>query len=112
MTTRKLLESAAKAAGMTHLSYCEVWDCMAVYNPAGYFEWYTYWNPVKNSDHAVDLISRLNLTVMGHTGGITVSNSSGTILIEMEYSSSCEASKARTIRLAITTVAAAIGESM
>jgi hypothetical protein len=30
----------------------------------------------------------------------------------MEYSSSCEASKARTIRLAITTVAAAIGESM
>ena len=112
MTTRKLLESAAKAANMTHLTYCEAWDCMAVYNPAGYFDWDTYWNPVNNSDHAIDLISRLSLNVMGHTDGITVSNLSGTVLIEVEYSPSCEASKARAIRLAITTVAAAIGESM
>lgn len=112
MTTRKLLESAAKAAGLTHLTYCEAWDCMAVYNPVGYFEWDTYWNPVNSSDQAIDLISRLNLTVMGHTGGITVSNSSGTVLIEVEYSPNCEVSKARTIRLAITTVAAAIGESV
>ena len=109
MSTRKLLESAAKAANMTHLTYCEAWDCMAVYNLAGYFEWDTYWNPVKYSDTAIDLISRLNLCVMGHTDGVTVSNSSGTVLIEVDYSPGCEAED---IRLAITKVAAAIGESM
>ena len=109
MSTRKLLESAAKAAKMTHLTYCEAWDCMAVYNPEGYFEWKTCWNPIKNSDDAIDLISRLSLNVMGHTDGVTVSNLSGTVLIEVEYSRDCEA---QSIRLAITTVAAAIGESM
>ena len=112
MSTRKLLESAAKAASMTHLTYCELWDCMAVYNPAGYFEWKTYWNPSKVSDHAMDLISRLSLSVMGHTDGITVSNSTGTILIEEEFSPCCEESKVQAIKLAITKVAAAIGESL
>ena len=112
MSTRKLLEFAAKAANMTHLAYCEVWDCMAVYNPAGYFEWKTYWNPSKVSDHAMDLISRLSLSVMGHTDGITVSNSTGTILIEEEFSPGCEESKVQAIKLAITKVAAAIGESL
>lgn len=112
MSTRKLLESAAKAANMTHLTYCEVWDCMAVYNPAGYFEWKTYWNPSKVSDHAMDLISRLSLSVMGHTDGITVSNSTGTILIEEEFSPGCEESKVQAIKLAITKVAATIGESL
>lgn len=109
MSTKKLLESAAKAANMTNLTYCEAWDCMAVYNPAGYFEWKTYWNPSKVSDQAIDLISRFNLCVMGHTDGITVTNSSGTVLIEVDYSPGCEA---QAIRLAITMVAAAIGESM
>ena len=112
MSTRKLLESAAKAANMTHLSYCEVWDCMAVYNPAGYFEWDTYWKPVRNSEQAMDLISRLSLNVMGHADGITVSNSNGTILIEEEFSPGCEESKVQAIKLAITKVAAAIGESL
>lgn len=110
MSTRKLLESAAKAAKMTHLTYCEVWDCMAVFNSAaGYFERDTYWNPRKNSDHAMDLISRLSLSVMGHTDGITVSNLTGTILIEEEFSPGCEESKVQAIKLAITKVAAAIG---
>ena len=112
MSTRKLLESAAKAANMTHLTYCEVWDCMAVYNPAGYFEWDTHWNPRKNSDHALDLITRLQLNVMGHSDGVTVSNSSGTILIEEEFDPGCEESKVQAIKLAITKVAAAIGESL
>ena len=112
MPSRKLLESAAKAASMTHLTYCELWDCMAVYNPAGYFEWKTYWNPSKVSDHAMDLISRLSLNVIGHTDGIMVSNSTGTILIEEEFSPGCEESKVQAIKLAITKVAAAIGESL
>ena len=111
-TNRELLEYAAKAAGLTHLTYCEVWNCMAVYNPAGYFEWDTYWNPSKVSDHAMDLISRLSLSVMCHTDGITVSNSTGTILIEVDYGSGSESDKAAAVLLAITKVAAAIGESL
>ena len=109
---KELLESAAKAANMTNLTYCEVWDCMAVYNSAGYFEWDTYWNPRKNSDHALDLITRLQLNVMGHSDGVTVSNLSGTILLEEEFDPGCEESKVRAIKLAITKVAAAIGESL
>ena len=109
---RELLESAAKAANMTHLTYCKVWGCMAVYNSAGYFEWGTYWNPVRNSDHAMDLISRLSLSVMIHSDGVTVSNSTGTITIREKFSPNCDASKSQVIKLAITKVAAAIGESL
>lgn len=111
-TNRELLESAAKAVNMTHLTYCEIWDCMAVYNPAGYFEWKTYWNPSKVSDQVIDLISRLSLNVMCHSDGVTVGNSNGTILIEEEFSPGYEASKVQAIKLAITKVAAAIGESL
>lgn len=112
MATRKLLESAAKAANMTHLTYCEVWDCMAVYNSAsGYFEGDTYWNPRKNSGHAMDLISRLCLNVISHVDGITVCNSTGNILIKKQFSPDCKESKVQAMKLAITEVAAAIGES-
>lgn len=109
---RELLESAAKAANMTHLTYCEVWDCMAVYNSAaGYFEWDTYWNPRKNSDHSMDLISRLELNIMVHSGVVTVGNSAQTILIEEEFNPGCAESRVKVIKLAITKAAAAIGES-
>ena len=110
-TNRELLESAAKAANMTHLTYCEVWDCMAVYNPAGYFEWDTYWNPRNSSDHAMDLISRLELSVIVHSDGITVSNPTGDFTIREEFIPGSEDSKVQAIKLAITKVAAAIGES-
>ena len=111
-TDKELLESAAKAAGLTHLTYCEVWDCMALYNPVGYFEWDTYWNPRNSSDHAMDLISRLELSVIVHSDGITVSNSTGDITVREGFITGSEASKVRTIKLAITKVAAAIGESL
>jgi hypothetical protein len=113
MTTRKLLESAAKAANMTHLTYCEVWDCMAVYNPAGYFEWKTIWNPIRASDDAMALIVHLQLCVQGHDDGVTAGNSKGTVIVEVDYSPGCERSvKVDATKLAITKVAAAIGESM
>ena len=109
---KELLESAAKAAGLTHLTYCEVWNCMAVYNPAGYFEWDTYWNPMRVSKDAVSLITRLQLCVQGHDDGVTASNVNGTILIEVDYDSGSESDKAAAALLAITKVAAAIGESL
>ena len=109
---RELLESAAKAAGLTHLTYCEAWDCMAVYNQAGgYFEWGSYWNPRRDSDDAMTLIAHLQLCVQGHDDGVTAGNSKGTIIVEVDYSPGCESSMIEATKLAITKVAAAIGRS-
>lgn len=112
-TDKELLESAAKAAGLTHLTYCEAWNCMAVYNQAGgYFEWDTYWNSARSPKDAMSLITRLQLCVQGHDDGVTASNVNGTILIEVDYGSGSESDKAAAVLLAITKVAAAIGESL
>lgn len=110
-TDKELLESAAKAAGLTHLTYCEVWNCMAVYNHAGgYFEWDTYWNPTRRSSDAMDLLTRLQLCVQGHDGSVTASNLKGTVTAEVEYSSGSKTIKTA-VFLAITRVAAAIGRT-
>lgn len=111
-TDKELLESAAKAAGLTHLTYCEAWNCMAVYNHAGYFEWKTIWNPILDSDDAMTLITHLQLCVQGHDTGVTVSNPKGTNLINVEYNSGSESDKTAATLLAITRVAAAAGESL
>ena len=112
-TDKELLESAAKAAGLSDLTYCEPWNCMAVYNQAGgYFEWDTYWNSAGSPKDAMSLITRLQLCVQGHDDGVTASNVNGTILIEVDYGSGSESDKAAAVLLAITKVAAAIGESL
>lgn len=114
MTTNKeLLESAAKAAGLTNLTYCEPWNCMAVYNhDSGYFEWGSYWNPKVDRDDAIDLITHLQLCVQGHDTGVTVSNPKGTILINVEYKSGSDSDKSAAVLLAITRTAAAIGNAL
>ena len=107
---KELLESAAKAAGLTHLTYCEPWNCMAVFNRAGgYFEWDTYWNSARSPKDAMSLITRLQLCVQGHDTGVTVSNPKGTILINVEYNSGSDSDKSAAVLLAITRTAAAIG---
>lgn len=111
-TDKELLEAAAKAAGLTHLTYCEIWNCMAVYHHAGYFEWKTIWNPTRVSAHAIDLITQLQLCVQGHDTGVTVSNGNGTILIQVEYNSDSRADKSIAVLLAITKVAAIIGKQL
>ena len=112
-TDKELLESAAKAAGLTHLTYCEPWNCMAVFNRAGgYFEWDTYWNSARSPKDAMSLITRLQLCVQGHDTGVTVSNPKGTILINVEYNSGSDSDKTTAILLAITRTAAAIGNAL
>ena len=111
-TDKELLESAAKAAGLTHLTYCEAWNCMAEFDHAvGYFRWGSYWNPKVDSDDAMTLIAHLQLCVQGHDGGVTAGNSKGTVVVEVEYSPGCESSMIEATKLAITKVAAAIGRS-
>ena len=112
-TDKELLESAAKAAGLTHLTYCEPWNCMAVFNRAGgYFEWDTYWNSARSPKDAMSLITRLQLCVQGHDTGVTVSNPKGTILIDVEYNSGSDSDRTAAVLLAITRTAAAIANAL
>jgi hypothetical protein len=96
------------------LTYCEVWDCMAEFDhAAGYFKWGSYWNPIVDGHDAITLITHLQLCVQGHDDGVTAGNSKGTIIVEVDYSPGCERSvKVDATKLAITKVAAAIGESL
>lgn len=114
MTTDKdLLESAAKAAGLSDLTYCEPWNCMAEFDHAvGYFKWESYWNPKRDRDDAINLITHLQLCVQGHDTGVTVSNPKGTILINVEYNSGSDSDKSAAVLLAITRTAAAIGNAL
>ncbi|WP_207888990.1 hypothetical protein, partial [Pseudomonas sp. 100_A] len=69
-TDKELLESAAKAAGLSDLTYCEPWNCMAEFDHAvGYFKWGSYWNPKRDRDDAINLITHLQLCVQGHDTG-------------------------------------------
>ena len=69
MTDKELLELAAKAAGLTNLTYCPAWKCMAEYDVVGeYYKWETYWNPPKDGSEALHLAVLLDLDI---THGIT-----------------------------------------
>ena len=66
-TDQELLELAAKAAGLTNLTYCPTWKCMAEFDidkQGGYFKWDTYWNPLKDDSDALRLAVKLGLTVV------------------------------------------------
>ena len=66
MSDKELLELAAKAAGLTNLSYCPAWKCMAEFDidkQGGYFKWDTYWNPLKDDRHALRLAVNLQLGI-------------------------------------------------
>lgn len=63
-TDQELLELAAKAAGLTNLSYCPGWDCMAEYDALGkYYKWETYWNPLTHDGNALSLMVKLKITL-------------------------------------------------
>jgi hypothetical protein len=112
-TDKELLESAAKAAGLSDLTYCEPWNCMAEFDHAvGYFKWGSYWNPKRDRDDAINLITHLQLCVQGHDTGVTVSNPKGTILINVEYNSGSDSDKSAAVLLAITRTAAAMGNAL
>lgn len=71
MTDQELLELAAKAAGLTNLSYCPAWKCMAEFDidmQGGYFKWDTYWNPLKDDSHALQLAVNLQLGINNDEG--------------------------------------------
>ena len=66
MSDKELLELAAKAAGLTNLTYCPAWECMAEFDidkQGGYFKWDTYWNPLKDDSDALRLAVKLQLGI-------------------------------------------------
>ena len=69
MSDKELVELAAKAAGLTNLVYCPAWKSMAEYDTVGdYYEWETYWNPLKDASKALLLAVSLDLDI---THGVT-----------------------------------------
>ena len=63
-TDQELLELAAKAAGLTNLTYCPAWKCMAKYDePGGFYEWESYWNPLVRDSDALRLLAQLKIDV-------------------------------------------------
>jgi hypothetical protein len=63
-TDRLLLAKAAKAAGLTIRHDIETVDCLAVTDPAGYWESdHMYWNPLTDDGDALRLACDLGLQV-------------------------------------------------
>ena len=106
---KTLLELAAKVYANPNLVYCNAWKGMAEYDSdAGYYIWDTYWNSLTNSDNALDLVTRMQLSVMGHEAGVTASDKTGRVIVGVGYDDEGVSSKSEAIRLAITTVAAEV----
>jgi hypothetical protein len=108
MTKKELLERASKVYANPNLMYCPAWKCMAEYDrDTGYYTWGASWNSLTNSDNALDLVTRLQLSVMAHEDGISVSDKAGRVIVEVNYDDERVSSANEAMRLAITTAAAA-----
>lgn len=114
MNDKELLELAAKAAGLTNLSYCPVWKCMAEYDEHGvFYKWKTYWNPLRDDREALLLVVSLDLDI---EHGVTLTGAKVvTVSCEEMFSGCCEwvtgQDPLTAIRRAIVRAAAEIGKS-
>ena len=115
MNDKELLELAAKAAGLTNLSYCPAWKCMAEYAVHGeFYKWDTYWNPLRGDSEALRLVVSLGLDI---EHGITSTGTKVvTVSCEEKFSGCCEwvtgQDPLEAIRRAIVRAAAEIGKSI
>ena len=114
MNDKELLELAAKAAGFTNLIYCPAWKCMAEFDKqGGYFKWNTYWNPLKDDSHALQLAVNLQLGISippVADGRIEVVTFYGPIISIVEHPQNNDRNAAT--RRAIVRAAAEIGKVM
>lgn len=116
MDDRTLLELAAKAAGLTNLSYCLAWKCMAepdIDRQGGYFKWETYWNPLKYDSHALQLVVILGIDLEwradGRVAAYRHANANGYCFTAFESS---RENREENTRRAIVRAAAEIGRRM
>ena len=115
MTDKELLEFAAKAAGLTNLTYCPSWKCMAEYDEhGGFYKWESYWNPLVRDSEALQLGILLRLSIKHGVTSTGVKN--GLVSCEQGFSAGFEEALGQdpfiTIRRAIVQVAAEIGKAM
>ena len=75
MSDKELLELAAKAAGLTNLTYCPAWKGMAEFDKqGGYYKWETYWNPLRDDSNALLLVVLLDLDIRHEVAPTGVKN--------------------------------------
>lgn len=74
----------------------------------GYYDWDTYWNSLTSSDCALDLVTRLGLSVMAHEDGVTASDKTGRVIVEVHYNDEGISSANEATRLAVTRCAAEV----
>ena len=115
MSDKELLELAAKAAGLTNLSYCPTWKCMAEYDEhGGFYEWGSYWNPLVRDSDALQLGILLRLDIK--CGITSTGDKSRIVSCEQGFSKEFEEVMGQdpfiAIRRAIVQVAAEIGKAM
>lgn len=109
MTKKELLERASNVYANPNLMYCDAWKCMAAYDRDNEcYNWDTSWNALTNSDNALDLVTRLQLSVMAHEDGVTASDKVGRVIVDIGYDDVRVSSAPEAMRLAITTVAAIV----
>lgn len=86
MTDQELLEQAAKAAGLPVEMSCEGgigWFACGRDQDGGVIDW---WNPLKDSGHALDLAVRLKLWVQISDRSVFIAQNADEILGEMAAS--------------------------
>ncbi len=111
MTDQELLELAAKAAGLTNLTYRPAWKCMAEYSEyAGFYKW----SPLSGDSEALHLVVSLGLDIKH---GITPAGAKVVMVsCEEKFSGWFEEvigqDPLAAIRRAIVQVAAEIGKSI
>lgn len=109
MTTRELLELAARAAGMTGWEYCEPWGGMARRNSLGeYFG--PVWRPHADDGDALRLAVDLHLKIECMVGQSAARNFPNTCAGCITHTSSLD--KYAATRLAIVRAAAEMGRGM
>ena len=116
MNDKELLELAAKAAGLTNLSYCPAWKCMAEFDidkQGGFYKWDTYWNPLVKDSDALRLAVNLQLGISippAVDGRIEVVTFYGPIVSIVEHPQNNDRNAAT--RRAVVRAAAEIGKAI
>lgn len=109
MSDRKLLEMAAKAAGLGCHLYCEAWKAMAEYDPVEECFHGDSWNPLTNDGDALRLAVKLDMMV--DPVNRVVAGYLGDICVDVDYDQQ-ESDPCAATRRAIVRAAAEIGKAM
>lgn len=110
MNEQRLLDQAAKAAGLIKHKYCDAWKAMAAYTVQDGFYGPT-WNPLKDDGDALRLAALLKMDIEFFGSVSDVRASRWHRKRHYEAWGEAKDDMAKALRLAITRVAADIGRN-